>query len=61
MRKLTPKQKIMIDIAIKDAPIKQLLVWLWWEIFNTQKSDKLIRCITTGMTWYVAYIIAKNE
>jgi len=61
MRKLTPKQKIMIDRAIKDAPIKQQLVWLWWEIFNTQKSDTLIRCITAGMTWYAAYTIAKNS
>ena len=60
MRKLTQEQKQMMDRAIKFAPIRQRFMWVWWEIFCHRKSDKLIKCVEVGMTWFTAYTIAKN-
>lgn len=60
MRKLNLDQKQMMDRAIKSAPIIQIFMWVWWEIFCHRKSDKLIKCVETGMTWSAAYTIAKN-
>ena len=60
MRKITQEQKQMIGRAIKFAPARQIFMWLWWEIFYRRKSDKLIKCVETGMTWFAAYTIAKN-
>ena len=60
MRKLTQEQKQMMDRAIKSAPARQILMWVWWEIFCHRKADKLIKCVKVGMAWSVAYRIAKN-
>jgi hypothetical protein len=59
MRKLTQEQKQMIDRAIKFAPAEEVFTWMWWEVFNHRKSDKLIKCIEVGMSWFAAYTIAK--
>ena len=60
MGKLTQEQKQMMDRAIKSAPARQIFMWLWWEIFCHRKANKLIKCVEVGMTWSVAYRIAKN-
>ena len=66
MKKFTQEQiKIMdraikIDRVIKCAPVRQLFMWWWWDIFCKRKADKLIKCLEVGMTWFAAYTIAKN-
>jgi hypothetical protein len=38
MRKLTLEQKLTMDRAIKFAPVRQILIWMWWEVFLSPKS-----------------------
>lgn len=60
MRKLTEQDKKMYDRATKFAPAKQLFMVAWWDIFCPKKREKLHKCITSGMHWGVAYMMAKN-
>ena len=59
--RLTKEQEKKMDRAIRHAPFSQLFVWVWWSIFNVKKSEKLIKNIELGMTWYASYLIAKNH
>lgn len=59
MGRLTAEQKVAFDKVIKQAPIHQLLVWVWWDLFNSCKSKVLINSVTNGMSWRFAYIRAK--
>lgn len=60
MKKLNPDQKKMMDRAIQFAPTRQKFMFLLWRFFNHRRSDKLIKCISVGMTWEASYIIAYN-
>lgn len=60
MRKLTEEDRKMYDRATEFAPNRQILMMVWWDLFYPKKMNKLHKCITSGMTWYAAYTIAKN-
>ena len=60
MKKLSFKQEQMMRKAIEFAPLNQIFVWLFWDIFNKRKSEKLISCIENGMSWTAAYHTSKS-
>lgn len=42
------------------ASSKQLVILMWWEIFNTKKIKKFYKCLEDGMSFYAAYKEAKK-
>ena len=53
-------QEKRMSVAIKNAPVSQMLMWVWWSFFYRKKHVKLFECVEKGMHWRVAYAIAKK-
>ena len=56
------KTKIEIyQRAMKYAPIKEVLLIIWWFIFRHKRYKKMNKCILLGYHWKAALIIAKEQ
>ncbi len=60
MNTISKNEMKTFDKVTEHAPIKQLLMWALWEVFNRKKSNVLNDAIRSGMSWRFAYQKAKE-
>jgi hypothetical protein len=56
------KEQVILNSITADAPIRQLLMTLWWRVFNQKKSRALYHyTIVMRYSWEKTYKLIKEK
>jgi hypothetical protein len=61
MRRINKKEKDLLDIAWRYAPLRQIIMFGLWDIFCPKKRDTTLQAIKDGMSWRFAYERGKKH
>ena len=61
MRTLTPEIKKLLDETTKYTPIRQLILFVVWDVFCPKRRDIVIKSLQLGKSWRFAFEDGKQK